>query len=174
MMGNAIAVVAGLIWMGSGMILLEISRLLGPAFDKVKTVPWGWRALTWAAAVIFFIRGVSLLFPGQLIETSGVSYVAPVTALAVAGVTLALLNWIMADRNPPPLTVQIMRLAALLGRDGLVKFAAMNVPPAGAADLPPVDEPKGRRRWRLTVLSGAFALIAAVVVFLAVNSWAAP
>lgn len=173
MMGHAIAVIAGLIWMGSGMILLEISRLLGPAFDKVKTVQWRWRILTWAAAVIFFVRGVSLLFPGQLIETTGVSYVAPVTALAVMGVTLALLNWIMADRNPPPLTVQVMRLAALLGRNGPVKFAAMNTPPAAAGDLPPIDEPTGNRRRRLTVLTGASILIVLVVAFLAAHSWAA-
>lgn len=169
-MGHTLAIVAGLFWMGAGGVLLEISRLLGPTFDKVKTVHPTWRFLTWLAAVTFFVRGVTLLFPGQLIETTGISFVAPVTAMAVLGVTGALLEWVMADRSPPPWTVQAMRLVAVLGKDGPVKFAALNLPVPTVEDLPPPIEDAAPRRRRLAVLIGSAFLILAVAIFLAANS----
>ncbi|QBX37211.1 hypothetical protein E4M02_02650 [Brevundimonas sp. S30B] len=170
-MGNLLAAVAGLIWMFSGMILLEIGRLLGPDFDKIKTLHWAWRWLTRSAAIVFFIRGVTLLFPGKLIETSSISFVAPMSAAAVLGVTLALLQWVQADRNPPAWTVQMLRMVALLGRDGPVKFAAMRLPPASMGALPPRDEPQSKRRGRIAILTGAGLLIVAVAAFLAAMSY---
>lgn len=173
-MGNMLAIIAGLIWMASGGVLLEISRLLGPAFNKTHTVNSFWRGLAWVGAVIFFVRGVTLLFPGQLIETTGISFVAPLSALAALGVTVALLDWIMRDRSPPPwstvATVQLLRLMALLGRTGPLMKAARALPPAGVGDLPPDAEPQGERRWRLLVLFGAVLIALGIFAFIAANA----
>lgn len=172
-LGQISVITAGLFWLAAAGVLLEVSRVLGPAFDTKATVHPFWRAVAWCGALIMCARGVTLLFPGKLIEVSRISVMAPLGALAVLGVTLALLDWIMRDRAPPPWSVQVLRLSALLGRDGPVRFAAMNVPPAAVGDLAPVEERPGQRRSRLPILIGAILLLAAIAAFLALNSPAA-
>lgn len=152
-MAHTLAIVAGLTWMVSAGVMVEISRILGPAYDQARKIhPFG-RFVAWTAGLVFMVRGVSLVLPGQLIETSTISYVAPVTAVAVLCVCLALLDWIMAERHPPAWSVTVMRLVALIGRDAPVRFAAMRVPPASIGDEPPAEEPCGMRRRRLTILT---------------------
>lgn len=162
--------ISGVLWLTSACVLIEVARLLGPTFHTKRTAHPFWRFCTWAAAVAFFIRGMTLLFPGQLIEISRVSVVSPFSALAVLGVTLALLDWVMRDRAPPPWSVQAVRLAALLGKDGPVKFAAMQVPPAAVGDALPRETVADRHRSHLPVLIGAILIVAALALFLAVNS----
>lgn len=164
--------ISGVLWLTSACVLGEVARLLGPTFHTKRTAHPFWRFCTWAGAVVFFIRGMTLLFPGQLIEISRVSVVSPFSALAVLGVTLALLDWVMRDRAPPPWSVQVLRLAALLGRDGPVAFAALNVPPAAAGDALPPTGLAPRKPWHLPILIGAVAILAAVALFVAVNSTA--
>lgn len=172
-LGQFSVISAGLLWVTSGGILMEVSRLLGPAFDRVKTVHRGWRWLVWMGALIALCRGLTLIFPGKLVEVSRISVMAPLGGVLVLGLSLAVLDWVMRDRSPPPWSVQVMRLAALFGRDGPVKFAAFAVPPAAIGDAPPAFEPKGERRSRLAILLGALALLAAVAAFLALNSTSA-
>lgn len=173
-MGHALAIISGLIWIAAGFVLMEISRILGPAYNTTRTVQPFWRGLAWVGAVIFFIGGVSLLFPGQLIETTSISLVAPARAIGALGVTLALLDWIMRDRSPPPwstiATVQMLRLAALLGRTGPVMRTATALPPAGLGDLPAEDEPTRQRRSRLAVLSVSLLVALGILAFLAANA----
>lgn len=169
-LGQFSVIAAGLLWVTSGGILMEVSRLLGPAFDRVKTVNRAWRWLVWVGALIALCRGLTLIFPGRLVEVSRISVMAPLGGLLVLGLSLAVLDWVMRDRAPPPWSVQVMRLAALMGRNGPVKFAAFAVPPAAVGDLPPVDEP-ARHRWgRLAVMVGAVGLLLAGAAFLAANS----
>ncbi|WP_332657380.1 hypothetical protein [Brevundimonas sp.] len=163
-------IAAGLLWMTAGTVLLEVSRILGPSFHTKVTVHIGWRILTWIAGLICFIRGMTLLFPGKLVEVSRISAMAPLGALVVCGLSLVVLDWVMRDRAPPPWSVQMMRLAAVLGTSGPIKFAAMAVPPAAVGDMPPVDEPHHLRRSRLPVLIGAVLIVAGIAVFLALNS----
>lgn len=168
-MGQLSVILAGLLWVASAAVLQEVARVLGPSFHTKRTVHWGWRILTWAGAVIMLVRGITLLFPGRLIEVSRVSVVAPLGALAVLGVTLALLDWVMRDRAPPPWSVQVMRAVALLGRDGPVKFAALAVPPAAVGAALP-EEPAAGRASRLPVMIGAATVLAGVALFLALNA----
>lgn len=167
--GQLTVITAGLFWLAAGGVLLEVSRVLGPSYHTKTTVHWGWRALTWLGAAIMFGRGVTLLFPGQLVEVSRISVMAPLGAIAVLGVTLALLDWVMRDRAPPPWSVQFMRTVALLGRDGPVKFAALAVPPAPVGAAIPADPP-ARRRAHLPILIGAVVVLVAVAMFLAVSA----
>lgn len=170
MMGMLFVIAAGLFWMGSGTVLLEVSRILGPSFHTKVTVHVGWRVVTWVAAIICFVRGMTLLFPGKLIEVSRISVMAPLGSMVVLGLSLVVLDWVMRDRAPPPWSVQMMRLAAVLGHNSPIKFAAMSLPPAAVGDLPPVDEPNHLRRSRLPVLIGAVVIVVSIAVFLAFNS----
>lgn len=170
MTGMLFVIVAGLFWMAAGTVLLEVSRILGPSFHTRVTVPFGWRVVTWLGALICFIRGMTLLFPGQLVEVSRISVMAPLGSVVVLGLSLAVLDWVMRDRAPPPWSVQVLRLAAVLGRNGPVRFAAMAVPPASVGDMPPLDEPRDLRRTRLPVLIGAILIVLAIAVFLALNA----
>lgn len=169
-LGPLTVITAGLLWIAAGGILLEVSRLLGPAFDNVKTVNRVWRWLTWCGALIALCRGLTLIFPGKLVEVSRISVMAPLGGLLVLGLSLAILDWVMRDRAPPPWSVQFMRLVALFGRDGPVKFAAMALPPAAVGDLPPPDEPARHRRGRLAVMLGAIMVLALMAAFLAFNA----
>lgn len=170
--GQVSVMIAGMEWIAAAVVLREVSRLMGPSFHTTKSVHWVWRAVVWGAALICFVRGMTLWFPGKLIEVSRVSIMAPLGGLVVLGLSLWVLDWVMRDRAPPPISVQIMRLAALFGRNGPVKFAAMAVKPAAVGDAPPVDEPMGQRLGRLAVMMGALALLAAMAVFLAFNAGA--
>lgn len=169
-LGQLTVITAGLLWITSGGILLEVSRLLGPAFDTVKTVHRGWRWVVWCGALIALCRGLTLIFPGRFVEVSRISIMAPLGALLVLGLSLAVLDWVMRDRAPPPWTVQVMRLVAMFGRDGPIRFAAMAMPPAAVGDPPPVDEPARHRRWRLAVMVGALGVLASMAAFLALNA----
>lgn len=173
-MGHTLAIMSGLIWIGGGLVLMEISRILGPAYNTTRTVHPFWRGVAWVGAVTFFVGGATLLFPGQLIETSSVSLIAPARALGAFGVTLALLDWIMRDRSPPPwstvATVQMLRLAALLGRTGPVMKTATALPIAGVGDVPPPYEPVRQRRSRLIVLATSLAIALGILAFLAATA----
>lgn len=162
--------ISGVLWLTAACVLVEVARLLGPTFHTKRTAHPFWRFLTWAAAVVFFVRGMTLLFPGDLIETSRLSAVAHLSSAAVLGITLALLDWVMRDRAPPPWSVQVLRMVALLGRDGPVKFAALQVPPAAVGDALPSTGLDGRHRSRLPILAGAILILAMIALFLAVNS----
>lgn len=168
--GQVSVTIAGLEWVLAGIVLREVSRLLGPSFHTAKTVHWGWRALVWIAALFCFLRGGTLWFPGRLVEVSRISLMAPMGGLVVLGLSLWALDWVMRDRAPPPISVQVMRLAALFGRNGPVKFAAMAVKPAAVGDVPPVDEPKGQRRGRLAVMLGAMLVLAGLATFLLLSA----
>ena len=159
--------ISGVLWLAAACVLVEVARLLGPTFHTKRTAHAVWRFLTWAAAVAFFAWGVLQLFPGRVQVVTQASAFSPIPSLAVLGVSLALLDWVMRDRAPPPWSVQILRLVALLGRDGPVRYAAMAVPPAAAGDALPREE---RGRSRLPVLIGAVLMVAAVALFLALNS----
>lgn len=168
-LGQISVITAGLLWVASAAVLQEVARVLGPSFHTKTTVHWGWRALTWLGAVVMLVRGATLLFPGRLIEVSRISVVAPLGALAVLGVTLALLDWVMRDRAPPPWSVQVMRAVALLGQDGPVKFAALTVPPASAGAALPAEPAPGRPS-RLPIMIGAGLVLGGVAAFLALNA----
>lgn len=169
-LGSFTVIAAGLFWVASGCILLEVSRLLGPAFDKVKTVHRSWRWLAWVGALIAVCRGLTLIFPGHLVEVSRVSVMAPLGGLLVLGLSLTVLDWVMRDRAPPPWSVQFMRVVGLLRLDGPVRLAAFMAPPAAIGDQPPPDEPPHRRWSRLAIMLGALTLLAAIAVFLAMNA----
>lgn len=170
--GQLSVIIAGVFWIASACVLREVARVLGPSFHTKTTVHYGWRALTNLGAIIMLGRGLTLLFPGKLVEVSRISIMAPLGALAVLGVTLALLDWVMRDRAPPPWSVHAMRLAAVLGK-GPVIAAGLAVPPAPiGASLPPDGVDHGRRA-RLPILIGAVAVIIMVAAVLILNSPAA-
>lgn len=97
------AIVTGLLYIGAGMALAVVVRLLGPTYHTKVTGPF-WLILMFALGALGLLwRGVTILFPGRLVDISGMSLVAPVTALIVAGLCLFILDFVMGDRSPPPL-----------------------------------------------------------------------
>lgn len=167
--GQLSAIAAGVLWLASACVLREVARVLGPSFHTTATVAWGWRALTNLGALIMLGCGLTFLFPGRLVEVSRVSIMAPLGAVAVLGVTSALLDWVMRDRAPPPWSVQVMRLAAVFGRRSVIE-AGMAVPPAPMGASLPEGAPDPHRRSRLPILIGAAAVIVGIAVFLVLNS----
>lgn len=168
-LGQIFVMVAGLEWIVSAILLREISRLLGPSFHTTKTVNAVWRVLAFAAALICFVRGLTLWFPGQLVETSRISVMAPLGGLVPLGLSAVVLDWVMRDRAPPPWSETILRLVGLIGLNGPVKVAAMLTAPAAIGDVAPTDAVRGSRS-RLLVLIGAILVATAVAVFLIVSA----
>ena len=167
--GQLSVIIAGIFWIASACVLREVARVLGPSFHTKATVHYGWRALTNLGAIIMLGRGLTLLFPGKLVEISRISVMSPLAAIAVLGLTLALLDWVMRDRAPPPWSVQVVRLAAVLGK-GPAIAAGLAVPPAPiGASLPP-EATDAHRRTRLPVLVGAAVIIVLIAAFLVANS----
>lgn len=167
--GQLSVIIAGVFWIAAACVLREVARVLGPSFHTKATVHYGWRALTNLGALIMLCRGLTLLFPGKLVEVSRISIMAPLGALAVLGVTLALLDWVMRDRAPPPWSVHAMRLAAVFGK-GPVIAAGLAVPPAPIGAAIPQDAPDPSRRSRLPILIGAVAVIIMIAAVVILNS----
>lgn len=167
--GQIFVLAAGLIWLTAAGVILEISRVLGPSFHTSRTVHWGWRVLAWCGAAVAFAGGMTLLFPGQLVDVSRISIIAPLRGCVVLGLALGLLDWVMRDRAPPPWSVRVLQVAAYFGPKA-VEFAAMKVPPANLLDTPPSHEPSDQRRSRLPILLGAIVMLMLIAAFLALNS----
>lgn len=166
------AVFTGLTYFAAGMCLGVVVRLLGPTYHTKVTAP-RWVILFFGVCSgVLLWRGLTILFPGRLVDVTGISLVAPVTALTVLGLCLFILDFIMGDRSPPPLFSRYFSWAIRrgAGEEDLVK-AAFSLPPAIHNAAPPEAQiNRCSRRARLIVLSGGAAAILSLLGVLAVNA----
>jgi len=165
-------IATGLLYVGASMALGVVVRLLGPTYHTKVTAPL-WIVVFFAlAAVSLLWRGVTLLFPGELVDTDRISLVAPLTAVVVVGLCLFVLDYVMGDRSPPPLFNQWFSwaLKRRVTEDGIV-HAAFALPPA-MHEAAPCGAQINRtgRGLRLAVLSGGAATILIVLGVIAVNA----
>lgn len=162
----------GIVFLASGVCLLEVCRLLGKAYEKKVSAPWPWRLVHLVGAAILFGYGCVILFPGQALKVQHMSAGLPLVGTVGIVAALAYLDHVMGEREPPPWSHQFIQLLVLLGMDGLSRRAAFMLPPAATDDGPPPDD-DGKRGLRLLVLTGAIAVIASVAGFILTNSAAA-
>lgn len=163
----------GIVFLSAGACLLEVNRLLGETFHTKLTAHWFWRGLCFFGALALFWYGALILFPGRAVQVQHMSIGLPVIGTVLLGVVLALLDRVMADREPPPWSVTFLRLLALLGRDNLLKGAAFRLKPAAFCD-PAVAEVTQGRVVRLLVIISAIILIACIAGFILISSAADP
>ena len=136
MMHLLMVLYAGVVFLGAGACLLEISRLLGKAYETKVSAP-GWiRAGVSLGAVILFAYGCLILFPGKALHVEHMSLGLPLVGTVVLGMALWLLDYVTGEREPPPWSVDLMRLAALLGWGATQKAAFLPPPAAYRAPLP--------------------------------------
>lgn len=159
----------GVAFLASGVCLLEVCRLLGKSYDQKASAGWPWRTVHFVGAVILFGYGCMILFPGRALQVQHMSIGLPLVGTVAIVAALAYLDRIMGEREPPRWTVQMIRVLALLGMEGLSRRAAFLLPAAPIDAAPPEEDP-GARGVRVTVLIGSIVVIAGVAGFILTNS----
>lgn len=164
-------IVTGLLYVGSGMILAVVVRLLGPTYHTKVTGPLWLIGLFAAGALGLLWRGSTILFPGRLVDTANMSPVAPLTALIVAGLCLFILDFVMGDRSPPPLFHRYCSWAIRHHvPDSAIVDMAFGLNPALHQAAPKAAQiTRTGRKTRLFVLT---ASAAAILTVLGVIAWA--
>ena len=166
----ALVLYAGVVFLASGASLLEIARLLGKTFKTRVSAPFWVQAVVFVGAVILFGYGCVILFPGRAIQVHHMSIGLPLVGTVVLGMALWLLDHVTAERDPPPWSVDILRLAALIGKDSIIKGAAFRTEPAAYMDPLPREGTLGGRLARMGVMVGAIALVGVIAFTILINS----
>ncbi len=166
----ALVLYAGVVFLASGASLLEIARLLGKTFKTRVSAPLWVQAVVFVGAVILFGYGCVILFPGQAIQVRHMSVGLPLVGTVVLGMALWLLDHVTAERDPPPWSVDVLRMAALIGRDSVIKGALFRTEPAAYMDPLPREGTLGGRLARLGVMVGAIALVGVIAATILINS----
>lgn len=173
MTGNSILIIlTALVYIGAGCVVAQIARLLSRDYATRRSAHWAWRGLLWLGAVVLLFRSVTLLYPGRAFAVHALTPVVLLVGVVVLGLAMWKLDDVMRERDPPPWSVQLMRLAALTGWNGLVMRSAMTVPPASFGDQLPDSMSPGRRR-QLAMMVAAGAAVAIIVTVIVINSPAA-
>ncbi|ADK99376.1 hypothetical protein [Brevundimonas subvibrioides] len=163
---------AGMAFLASGAALLEIARLLGKAFETKVSAPWWVRGLVFLASVILFGYGGVILFPGHALQVHSMSIGLPLVGTVMLAMALWILDQVTGERDPPPWSVDFLRLAAMIGRDSVIKAAAFRTEPAVYLDPIPTDVPTPGRLARVVVILGAAAVIGSVAALILTDSFA--
>lgn len=170
MMHVLMVLYAGSVFLGAGVSLLEIARLLGKSFETKVSAPWWVQGVVFLGAVILFGYGCVILFPGKALQVQHMSAGLPLVGTVVLGMALWLLDHVTGEREPPPWSVDFLRLVALLGRDSLLKDAAFRTHPAAYLDPLPTDVPVGSRLLRVAVLLGSIVVIGVIAATILTSS----
>lgn len=163
----------GIVFLASGVCLLEVCRLLGKAYENKASAHWSWRLAHLVGAIILFGCGCVILFPGEALKVQHMSLGLPLVGTVSIVASLAYLDRVMGEREPPRWTVQMIRLFTLLGMDSVSRRVAFMLPAAPLDAAPPEDEDNGSRATRIAVLMSSIAVIAVVAGFILTNSAAA-
>ena len=166
------AILTGMSYLASGMSLGVVVRLLGPTYHTKVTAPLGVIGFFFLCSVGLLWRGVTLLFPGRLVDTAGMSMVAPMTGLIVLGLCVFILDLIMGDRSPPPLFGKYFGWAIrrrVEERELIEQAFAMN-PAMHVAAPPDAQITRTGRRVRVVVMSIGVIVILGMLGLLAASA----
>lgn len=166
-------IVTALIFIASAGCVAQIGRLLSPIYGTRLNAHIGWRILLWLGAVVLIGRAVTLLFPGEAFEVHRMTPMVTLGGLVTLGLALWKLDDVMRENDPPPWSVQIMRLAAATGWTWLIARTAMVTPAATVGDEAPSDYRDPAQTGRLVIMIASGVVIAAVVAMIVLNSPAA-
>lgn len=170
---SLLIIVTALVFFASAAVVAQIGRLLHPSYGTRMTAHWIWRVVIWLGAVALFARGVTLLWPGGLFSVGRMTPLVLMGGLVTLGFALWKLDDVMRENDPPPWSVQLLRIVALTGIAGLVTRTALTLPPAAFGDLPPADERDPAELPRLMMMGAAALVIVIVVAAIVLNSPAA-
>ncbi|KQS55885.1 hypothetical protein ASG17_07495 [Brevundimonas sp. Leaf363] len=148
----------GLLFLGAAGVMTVVFRILGPTYHTRISASWLHRGVVFAMAAFFVVRGATLIWPGRLVRVDHMSPLLPAGALVALVMSLLILDLVQRERSPPPWSVMVMRLLAVLGRDKWMVEAGMHLPPAAMLDRPAMETPPGWNRW-IFVGAAVFVLI---------------
>ena len=164
-------IITGLLYIAACMNLTVVLRLLGPTYHTKISAPFWVSGFFFVSSVGLLWRGVTLLFPGKLVDVTGLSLIAPFTALIVLGLTTFILDFVMGDRSPPPLFSRYFGWAIRRVPPAELLQAAFDLPPA-MHEAAPADAQINRcgRKARLAVLTIGGLAILLVLGVMAANA----
>jgi len=168
-----LVIFTALIFIASAGCVAQIGRLLSPTYGTRLNAHIAWRVLLWLGAVILVGRAVTLLFPGEAFAVHTMTPMVTLGGLVTLGLALWKLDDVMRENDPPPWSVQIMRLVAATGWTWLIATTAMMTPAATVYDEPPSDQRSPSQTRRLMIMMTAGLVIAVVVALIIINSPAA-
>lgn len=174
---EAIALYSGLTYIAAAAVCVPIIKVLGPLFPTRITAPLPFIICGAVYMAVLFFRGVTILFPGQIVTLSAISWVSPLKATADLMLMLFILDYVLRRRAPPPLISRLIEIGQKFGMSerGVVQMA-FESPSLAMADAPASEDPDhpqvGRRWVRLFMLFGAGAVLTSFVLFLTLNSGA--
>ncbi len=152
----------GVVFLASGASLLEVARLLGKSFETKVSAPWWVQGLVFLGAVVLFGYGSMILFPGDAVQVGRMSIGLPLVGTVMLAMALWILDHVTGEREPPPWSVDFLRLAAMIGRDSVIKAAAFRTQPAAYLDPLPAETPAAGRLIRVAVILGSIGVIGIV------------
>lgn len=167
---DLMVVFTGLCFLLASMALGATGRLLGPDFKGNITVRPKWRFAFWLMSGVAALRSLTLLFPADLVAVELMSMIMPLEAAGFLSLAVIVLNYVMADRAPPPLVERIMRMAGVRLTDNQVIDLTLALPIVEHAKAP-ADETAQDRRFRLRM-----AWVGVVTVLMVAGSiiWNSP
>ena len=165
---EAIALYSGLTYIAAAAVCVPIIKVLGPHYPSRLTAPLPFIICGAVYMGVLFFRGVTILFPGQVVTLSAISWVSPLKATADLMLMLFILDYVLRRRSPPPLISRLIEIGQ--------KFGMSESPALALADMPAsedLDHPQIGKRWiRLLMLAGAVTVLGCVILMLTLNSGA--
>lgn len=174
---EAIALYSGLTYIAAAAVCVPIIKVLGPHYPSRLTAPLPFIICGAVYMGVLFFRGVTILFPGQVVTLSAISWVSPLKATADLMLMLFILDYVLRRRSPPPLISRLIEIGQKFGMSdrGVVQMA-FESPALALADMPAsedLDHPQIGKRWiRLLMLAGAVTVLGCVILMLTLNSGA--
>lgn len=172
---EAVALYSGLTYIAAAAVCVPIVKVLGPLYPTRITAPWPFIVCGAIYMGVLFFRGVTILFPGQIVTLSAISWVSPLKATADLMLMLFILDYVLRRRSPPPLIGRLIQIALGSGMSerGGVQMA-FEAPAMAIADAPASEDPNhlqiGRRWVRVLMLCGAAAVLASLILLMTLNS----
>lgn len=172
---EAIALYSGLTYIAAAAVCVPIIKVLGPLYPSRITAPLPFIVCGAVYMGVLFFRGVTILFPGQVVTLSAISWVSPIKSTADLMLMLFILDYVLRRRSPPPLIERLIEIGQKFGMSerGVVQMA-FEAPAMAVADVPASqdpDHPQIGKRWvRVAMLGGAIVVLASLILLLTLNS----
>lgn len=109
---QALILYSSLPFMASGLLILMVWQMLGPRYADHWTLGPKRRLVIFGLACGCFVRGATLVFPGEAVLASHVSCFMPVWATIVLAASLMVAELLSGQRLPPPVMERVMGMFA--------------------------------------------------------------